>query len=64
MTFNLVTVKPIQGDVAGVYFVKNAETPTDNGIYVINVTGQAPIPMANPINYLLNPKQSISVIAL
>lgn len=57
MTFNLVTVKPIQGDVAGVYFVKNAETPTDNGIYVINVTGQAPIPMANPINindYLKN----------
>ena len=57
MTFNLVTVKPVQGDVAGVYFVKNAETPTDNGIYVINVTGQAPIPMANPINindYLKN----------
>lgn len=57
MTFNLVTVKPIKGDVAGVYFVKNAETPTDNGIYVINVTGQAPIPMANPINindYLKN----------
>lgn len=50
MTFNLKNTKPVTGDVAGVYFVKNHDTPADNGIYVINVNGQAPIRMANAVN--------------
>ena len=50
MTFNLKNEKPVTGDVAGVYFVKNSTTPADNGIYVINVNGQAPIRMATAVN--------------
>lgn len=50
MTFNLKNAKPVTGDVAGVYFVKNPDTPADNGVYVINVNGQAPIRMANAVN--------------
>ena len=48
MTFNLKNEKPVQGDVAGIYFVKNPDVPEDNGIYVININGQAPVRMSNP----------------
>lgn len=50
MTINLVNVKPVQGNGAGIYFVKNPDIPADNGIYVINATNQEPVKMANAVN--------------
>ena len=50
MTINLVTTKPSLGDVAGIYFVYNANIPTDSGIYVIKGLNTEPVRMSDAIN--------------
>lgn len=45
--FNLKNTKPVIGNEAGVYFVKNSDNPSENGLYIISTTGTEPVNMSN-----------------
>lgn len=47
MTFNKISRLPVIGDLAGVYFVYNTDTPIINGIYVKSTNESAAIKMAD-----------------
>ena len=53
--FNLKNTKPVIGNEAGVYFVKNSDNPSENGLYIISTTGTEPVNMSNEngTNYVL-----------
>lgn len=59
MTFNKISRLPVIGDLAGVYFVYNTDTPIINGIYVKSTNESAAIKIAdvtetlNGTNYLM-----------
>ena len=47
MTFNKISRLPVIGDLAGVYFVYNTDTPIINGIYVKSTNESAAIKIAD-----------------
>ena len=43
----LKNTKPVIGNAAGAYFVKNSDNPSENGLYIISTTGTEPVNMSN-----------------